>query len=106
MVEHALDRVFHALADPTRRSMLGRLRAGEQTVGELAQPFSMSLAAASKHVRVLEDAGLLKRTIKGRTHVCRLEAAPLSGADDWLRAYQQFWSESLDRLKVFLEEKS
>src|ERR1700753_3831191 len=104
MVEHALDRVFHALADPTRRSMLGRLRSREHTVSELAEPFRMSLAAASKHVKVLEGAGLLKRTIKGRTHVCRLEAAPLSQAEEWLRAYETFWSERLDRLQELLEE--
>ena len=104
MVEpHAhLDAVFHALADPTRRAMLGQLAERELTIGELATPFSMSFAGASKHVRVLEHAGLVKRTIHGRTHLCRLEAARLAEADAWLRRYQRFWSAKLDTLEVLL----
>jgi len=99
MVEdQALDHVFHALADPTRRGMLRRLAEGERSVGDLAAPFRMSLAAASKHVRALERAGLVRRTIRGRTHLCRLDAQPLAGAQDWLRFYETFWAERLDAL--------
>jgi DNA-binding transcriptional ArsR family regulator len=97
-----LDAVFHALADPTRRAMLGQLAERELTIGELATPFSMSFAGASKHVRVLETAGLLTRTIRGRTHLCRLQAARLAEADAWLRRYECFWNEKLDRLESLL----
>jgi DNA-binding transcriptional ArsR family regulator len=97
-----LDAVFHALADPTRRAMLGRLAERELTIGELATPFSMSFAGASKHVRVLENAGLVTRTIRGRTHLCRLEAARLAEADAWLRRYERFWSAKLDTLEALL----
>jgi len=93
-----LDNVFHALADPTRRAMLASLAQGEHTVTELAEPFRMSLAAASKHVKTLERAGLVRRTVQGRTHVCRLEPAPLAEAHDWLRFYERFWNERLDAL--------
>jgi DNA-binding transcriptional ArsR family regulator len=103
MVEQShLDAVFHALADPTRRAMLGQLAERELTIGELATPFSMSFAGASKHVRVLENAGLVKRTIQGRTHLCRLEAARLAEADAWLRRYQRFWGAKLDTLEALL----
>jgi DNA-binding transcriptional ArsR family regulator len=101
MVEkHAddLSRVFQALADPTRREMLHRLANGERTVGELAEPFSMSLAAASKHVKVLERAGLVHRTVSGRTHRCRLNAARLAEAQRWLAYYERFWNDRLDAL--------
>jgi DNA-binding transcriptional ArsR family regulator len=94
-----LDSIFHALADGTRRDMLRSLALQERTVGELAAPFQMSLAAASKHVQVLERAGLLQRTIRGRTHICRLAPAPLAAAHDWLRFYEQFWNERLDALE-------
>jgi DNA-binding transcriptional ArsR family regulator len=94
-----LDAVFHALADPTRRAMLRRLAAQEQSVGALAMPFRMTLAAASKHVKVLERAGLLRRTVRGRTHLCRLDPEPLSEADAWLRFYERFWTERLDALE-------
>ena len=90
--------MFHALAHGARRDMLGRLADRELTVGELAAPFSMSLAAASKHVRVLEAAGLVRRTVVGRQHVCRLEAAPLATAAEWLAFYERHWSERLDAL--------
>lgn len=100
--EAGLDRVFHALADPTRREMLRRLAEGERSVGELAQPFDMSFAAAAKHVKVLEGAGLLKRTIVGRTHRCRIEAAPLAEADRWIAHYQPFWTNRLDALEAAL----
>ncbi len=105
MVEHnaaALDRVFHALADPTRRAMLRRLAEGEHRVGELAEPFDMSFAAAAKHVKVLEGAGLLSRTIEGRTHHCRLEARALAEADRWIAYYQRFWTGRLDALETAL----
>lgn len=105
MVEHqaaALDAVFHALADPTRRAMLARLAEGERSVGELAAPFAMSLAAASKHVKTLEGAGLLRRRVEGRTHRCRLEAEGLARAQRWLRHYERFWSERLDALEAVL----
>ena len=97
-----LDAVFHALADPTRRAMLGHLADRELTIGELATPFSMSFAGASKHVRVLENAGLVSRTIRGRTHLCRLEAARLAEADAWLKRYARFWNEKLDALESLL----
>jgi DNA-binding transcriptional ArsR family regulator len=93
-----LDSVFHALADRTRRSMLRSLAAGEQNIGELAEPHRMSFAAASKHVKVLERAGLVRRRVQGRTHVCRLEPTLLATADEWLRFYERFWTERLDLL--------
>ena len=83
--------------------MLRALGRGEMTVTALAAPFRMSLAAASKHVRTLEQAGLIRRTIQGRTHRCRLETAPLAAAMDWLRHYERFWSERLDDLERALE---
>jgi len=91
-----LDRVFHALSDPTRRAMLRSLAEQERTVSELAAPFRMSLAAASKHVKVLEQSGLVRRTILGRSHVCRLEAKPLADAQSWLDFYERFWTGRLD----------
>ncbi len=100
-----LDAVFHALADPTRRAMLGHLAGRERTIGELATPFRMSLAGASKHVRVLERAGLVTRMIRGRTHYCRLRAARLAEADAWLKRYERFWNESLDALESILREE-
>jgi len=105
MVEHdsqTLDTIFHALGDATRRAMLGELAAGQRSVGELAEPFAMSLAAASKHIRVLERAGLIRREIRGRTHVCSLDPAPLMSADQWLGVYRRFWSDRLDTLEALL----
>lgn len=102
--ESTLDAVFRALADPTRRRMLARLTQGERTVGELAEPFAMSLAAASKHIRALEAAALVDREVRGRRHVCRLNAAPLSAASDWLRHYERFWSGRLDQLEQLLRQ--
>jgi DNA-binding transcriptional ArsR family regulator len=99
----ALDGVFRALADPTRRGMLRRLAGGERSIGELAQPFAMTFAAASKHVKVLEASGLVRREVRGRRHVCRLEPAPLATADAWLEFYRQFWRERLDDLAAALE---
>ena len=94
-----LDSIFHALADHTRREMLRSLSRQERTVSELAAPFQMSLAAASKHVKVLERAGLILRTVRGRTHICRLAPEPLADAHEWLRFYERFWNERLDALE-------
>lgn len=102
--EIALDDIFQALSDPTRRSMLGRLALQERTITELAAPFDMSLAAASKHIKVLEKAGLVFRTKTGRTHVCRLNPRPLVDARAWLRYYEQFWNARLDTLEQVLQE--
>jgi DNA-binding transcriptional ArsR family regulator len=93
-----IDAVFHALAHRARRDMLGRLASGDLTVGDLAEPLPMSLAAASKHVLVLEGAGLVSRTVAGRRHVCHLEAGALASAFAWLRFYEGFWTERLDAL--------
>jgi DNA-binding transcriptional ArsR family regulator len=99
-----LDTVFHALGDGTRRRMLRALSGGERTVGELAQPFAISLAAASKHIKALEHAGLIRREVRGRTHVCRLDPGPLANAHEWLAHYQRFWTERLDILERLLRE--
>jgi DNA-binding transcriptional ArsR family regulator len=100
-----LDSVFHALGDATRRQMLRELSAGEQTVSQLAQPFAMSLAAASKHIKALEHAGLVQREVRGRTHICRLQARPLEKAFDWLGHYERFWTSRLDDLERLLREE-
>jgi DNA-binding transcriptional ArsR family regulator len=101
--EHTpLDTLFQALGDPTRRAMLRRLAEGEQTVTELAAPFEMSLAAASRHIKVLETAGLIRREVRWRTHHCRLNAEPLAAAQDWLAFYQRFWTGRLDKLESLL----
>jgi DNA-binding transcriptional ArsR family regulator len=107
MVEYdviRLDTVFHALADATRRQMLRQLSEGHQTVGELAQPHAISLAASSKHIRTLESAGLIRREVRGRTHVCRLEPGPLASANAWLRYYESYWTERLDVLDRLLRD--
>jgi len=105
MVEsESLDSVFHALGDPTRRRMLRELSAGERTVSQLAEPFTMSLAAASKHVKVLENAGLIRREVRWRTHVCHLEPGPLARAHEWLDFYERFWTDRLDDLERLLRE--
>jgi DNA-binding transcriptional ArsR family regulator len=101
-----LDSVFHALGDATRRRMLRELAAGEQTVGQLAKPFSMSLAAASKHIKALEKAGLVRREVRGRTHLCRLDSRPLAEASDWLSFYERFWTSRLDELDRILREEA
>ncbi len=97
-----VDAVFHALANGARRDILARLADGEQTVGELAAPLTMSLAAASKHIKVLERVGLVRQTVAGRRHVCRLEPAPLATASAWLRFYERHWQERLDALQALL----
>lgn len=99
-----LDQVFHALADRTRRQMLRSLAQREHSVGELAAPFRISLAAASKHIKVLERAGLVQRTVLGRTHRCRLDAGPLADGERWLRHYESFWNQRLDALDALLRE--
>ena len=108
MVQHAparLDAVFNALADPTRRAVLGRLRDGEQSIGTLAEPFGMSLTGFIKHVVVLEDAGLVERRKTGRVVHCRLRGGALKDALDWLTRHEQFWNAQLDQLGTFLERK-
>lgn len=97
-----LDAVFRALADPTRRAMLRSLSGRPRTVGELAEPFEISLAAASKHIKALERAGLVQREVQGRTHVCRLDARPLHGGMEWMRHYERFWNGRLDALDALL----
>lgn len=98
----SLDDLFRALADPTRRAMLRDLAAGPRTVGELAAPFDISLAGASKHIQVLERAGLLRREVSGRVHTCRLDAGPLHTGAEWLRHYERFWTGRLDALEALL----
>ena len=95
---------FAALADPTRRAMLATLQNGERSIGDLAAPHAMSFAGASKHVGVLERAGLIERRKAGRMQLCRLRAEPLREAEDWLRQWTAFWNTSLDRLEALIEE--
>src|SRR5437867_10291068 len=105
MVElHAaqLDSIFHALGDATRRRMLRALASGERTVGQLAEPFAISFQAASKHIKVLEHAGLIHREVRGRTHLCRLAPGPLASAHQWLSFYERFWADRLDVLDRLL----
>ena len=103
MVENRLDATFHALADPTRRGMLASLAKGEKSIGELGEPFRMTFAGVSKHVKVLEDAGLVDRRKVGRTHLIRIEAKPLEEAERWLRQWEKFWSGRLDRLEALIQ---
>ena len=97
-----LDTVFRALGDATRRRMLRELASGERTVSQLAEPFAMSLAAASKHIKSLENAGLIRREVRGRTHLCRLDPGPLASAHQWLRFYERFWTDRLEVLERLL----
>ena len=97
-----LDTVFHALGDATRRRMLRELASGERTVSQLAEPFAMSLAAASKHIKSLENAGLIRREVRGRTHLCRLDPGPLASAHQWLSFYKRFWTDRLEVLERLL----
>lgn len=99
---YPLDDVFHALADPTRRAMLSTLARAPLTVGELAAPFAISLNATSKHIKVLERAGLVQRSIEGRKHVCHLDARPLHAGMEWIRHYETFWQQRLDILESLL----
>jgi len=100
-----LDLLFAALADATRRSMLERLRKGPLTVGELAQPYAMSLNAVSKHAKTLERAGLIRRHIRGREHSCALDRAKFDEAMNWMNYYSEFWSSRVDALEKHLIEK-
>lgn len=106
MVEHneaQLNDLFRALSDPTRRAMLAHLAHGPRTVGELAAPYAISLAGASKHIQALERAGLVRREVQGRVHTCRLDAAPLHHGAEWIRHYERFWSGRLDALEALLK---
>jgi DNA-binding transcriptional ArsR family regulator len=100
----ALNRTFAALADPTRRRILAHLARGDQCVTDLADPYQMSLPAVSKHLRVLEKAGLLRRRRYGRIHEIHLQTEPLRQAAQWVEEYRKFWEGSLDRLAAYLEE--
>ena len=103
MVEQRLDSTVHALADPTRRGMLASLALGDKSIGELGEPFAMTFAGASKHVKVLESAGLVERRRAGRKQICTLKAGPLEEAEGWLRQWEKFWSVRLDRLQTLVE---
>ncbi|QIB67704.1 winged helix-turn-helix transcriptional regulator [Kineobactrum salinum] len=100
-----LDNIFRALADPTRREMLRSLTEGEQRVSDLAEPFAMSLAGASKHIKVLESAGLVRRSVRGRTHWCELDASHLAEVHEWLSYYKRFWNRSLEALEALLRSE-
>lgn len=102
--QHRLDLAFGALAHPIRRGILARLSAGEATVAELAKPFKVSAPAITKHMRVLEDAGLLSRTKAGRTHRCRLEQKRMKEAQAWIERHRQFWNDRFDALERYLKE--
>jgi DNA-binding transcriptional ArsR family regulator len=104
MLPDHLSATYAALADPTRRAILARLARGEATVGEVAEPFAMSLPAVSKHLKVLERAGLITRTRKAQWRPCRIEAGRLKEAADWLEHYRRFWDDSFDRLDEYLGE--
>lgn len=104
MHSRQLDTTFAALADPTRRAILARLALGETSVTELAQPFRISLPAVSKHLRVLEQAGLIERGRKAQWRPCRLRPEPLHEASDWIAQYRRFWEQSLDRMEDYLRE--
>src|SRR5882757_11207461 len=105
LLTYEMDQIFHALGDATRRQMLRELAGGERTVSELAKPFAISLAAASKHIKVLENAGMIRREVRGRTHLCRLDPGPLASAHEWLSFYERFWSSRLDVLERLLREE-
>ena len=104
MPADTLSKTFAAIADPTRRAILARLTAGEANVNELAQPFEITLPAVSKHLKVLERAGLIARGREAQWRPCRLDAGPLKDADDWIERYRQFWEQSSDRLDEYLGE--
>lgn len=101
-----MNTVSHALGDATRRQMLRDLAAGAHTVSALARPFEMSLAAVSKHIKVLEGAGLIRREVRGRAHLCRLDPAPLASAHEWLGFYERFWNSRLDLLEQLLRDEA
>lgn len=101
--EDHLDRVFSALSDRTRREIVLRLADGPARIGELAEPFDMTLAAVGKHVRILEAAGLVKRRVEGRIHICRLDGEELETAESWLAHYREYWRDSLRSLADYVE---
>jgi DNA-binding transcriptional ArsR family regulator len=103
VAEDQLDLIFHALANRTRRALLARLKRGPAKVTDLAEPFGVSLNAVSKHLLVLEDAGLVERTIKGRIHLCALQAGPMASAEAWIGTYEGFWGGTLEKLADFVE---
>lgn len=103
--QHDRDAVFRAIADPTRREILGMLRGGQRTVGQIAVNFRMSRPAVSKHIRLLRSAGLIATRHEGTLRHCRLNATPLREVNDWLEGYRSFWTASLESLKNYLEEK-
>jgi DNA-binding transcriptional ArsR family regulator len=103
-MQDRLSQTFAALADPTRRAILARLARGEATVKELAEPFQMSLPAVSKHLKVLQRAGLIEQGRQAQWRPCRLEAGPLREADEWIEQYRRFWEERFDRLDEYLRE--
>jgi DNA-binding transcriptional ArsR family regulator len=104
MAPDRLSSTFAALADPTRRAILARLASGEKSVNDLAEPFEMSLPAVSKHLKVLETAGLISRGRDAQWRPCRLEAAPLKDISNWVEKYRKFWEESFNRLDAYLRE--
>lgn len=104
MTPDRLSSTFAALADPTRRAILARLASGDKSVNDLAEPFEMSLPAVSKHLKVLESAGLISRGREAQWRPCRLEAAPLKDISSWIERYRKFWEESFDRLDAYLRE--
>lgn len=104
MATDSLSTTFAALADPTRRAILARLASGEMSVTELAKPFNMTLPAVTKHLKVLQRAGLIAQGRQAQWRPCRLEATPLKSACDWIEQYRRFWEESLDRLDDYLQE--
>ena len=104
MAVDRLSTTLAALADPTRRAILARLAMGETAVGELARPFDMTLPAISKHLKVLERAGLIERSREAQRRPCRLRAVPLREVSDWVATYRQFWEQRLDRLEAYLKK--
>lgn len=104
MESDPLSLVFAALADPTRRAILGRLATGQASVNELALPFKITLPGISKHLKVLEKAGLIERTREAQWRPCKLRAEPLKQANDWVGQYKRFWEDSFDRLDAYLKE--
>jgi DNA-binding transcriptional ArsR family regulator len=104
-VDEQLDQVFHALSDRTRRALIARLAEGPRMITDLAEPFAMSLPAVSKHVKVLERAGLVARAVDGRIHRCALSPEPLRGAGQWLDCYRSFWEDTLGALASYVERQ-
>jgi DNA-binding transcriptional ArsR family regulator len=104
LTSQQLDRTFSALADPTRRSILARLALGETSVKELAEPFQMTAPAVTKHLKVLENAGLVERSRSAQWRPCKLQAQPLKEATEWMEQYRQFWEASFDRLDAYLKQ--